>query len=65
MRLAGICVHVHYFPVYLQPYYMKMGFVEGYCPGAEAYYANCLTLPLFPELNEIEHDFIIDELVKL
>lgn len=65
MRLAGICVHVHYFPVYLQPYYMKMGFVEGYCPGAEAYYANCLTLPLFPELNEIEQDFIIDELVKI
>ncbi|WP_434940386.1 UDP-4-amino-4,6-dideoxy-N-acetyl-beta-L-altrosamine transaminase [Shewanella sp. HL-SH8] len=65
MRLAGICVHVHYFPVYLQPFYLQKGFLPGHCPGAEAYYSHCLTLPLYTELTESEQDFIVSNLTDI
>ncbi|PTA50817.1 UDP-4-amino-4,6-dideoxy-N-acetyl-beta-L-altrosamine transaminase [Shewanella morhuae] len=62
MRQAGIGVHVHYFPVYLQPFYIKKGYFSGYCPGAENYYANCLTIPIFTQMKEKEQDFILKKL---
>ena len=51
MRDAGIQVHVHYFPVHLQPYYLRMGFAEGDFPQAERFYKQILTLPLYPGLT--------------
>ena len=62
MRQAGIGVHVHYFPVYLQPFYIKKGYFSGYCPGAENYYANCLTIPIFTQMKEKEQGFILKKL---
>ena len=34
-------------PVYLQPYYRRLGFAPGYCPEAEAYASEAITIPLF------------------
>lgn len=48
LRTMGIGVHVHYIPVYHQPWFQQMGFQKGYCPAAETYYSRALTLPLFP-----------------
>lgn len=44
---AGIGVNLHYIPVYRQPYYEQLGFKAGYCPEAERYYAEVLSLPLY------------------
>lgn len=62
MRAAGIWVHVHYIPVHLQPYYLKLGFAEQDFPEAEYFYRHCLTLPLYPDLTEEELCFIIETL---
>lgn len=62
MRAADIWVHVHYFPVHLQPYYLKLGFAEQDFPNAEYFYRHCLTLPLFPDLTEVEQNYIISTL---
>jgi UDP-4-amino-4,6-dideoxy-N-acetyl-beta-L-altrosamine transaminase len=51
MRAAGIGVNLHYIPVYRQPYYQQLGFRSGYCPQAERYYAEAMTLPLFPAMT--------------
>jgi dTDP-4-amino-4,6-dideoxygalactose transaminase len=51
MRAAGIGVNLHYIPVYRQPYYEELGFTRGYCPEAERYYSEAMTLPLFPQLT--------------
>ncbi len=59
MRAAGIGVNLHYIPVHLQPYYAAMGFAKGDFPEAEAYYAEALTLPLFPTLTEAEQDEVV------
>ena len=62
MRAKGIQVHVHYFPVHLQPYYLDLGFKKGDFVNAEAFYQNILTLPLYPSLSDNSQQQVIDEL---
>jgi len=62
LRAAGILVNLHYIPVYRQPYYESMGFKYGYCPEAEQYYAEAISLPMYPSLTDQQHDFIIKAL---
>jgi dTDP-4-amino-4,6-dideoxygalactose transaminase len=62
LRSAGIGVNLHYFPVYLQPYYRSLGFREGHCPEAERYSREAITLPLYPGLSEANQDFIAETL---
>jgi len=62
LRGAGIGTNVHYIPVHTQPYYRDLGFREGMFPEAESYYAEVLTLPLFPNLTEAQQDHIVREL---
>ena len=50
LRAKGIGVQLHYSPVHLQPYYRRIGFGLGYCPNAEDYGCNAISLPLFPSL---------------
>ena len=52
LRDAGIGVNLHYIPVHLQPYYQNLGFKSGDYPQAEQYYADAITLPLYPDLTE-------------
>jgi perosamine synthetase len=52
LREKGIGVNVHYLPVYLQPYYQKLGYKAGLCPQAEKYYEQAVTLPLFPKMTD-------------
>ncbi|ESE41164.1 UDP-4-amino-4,6-dideoxy-N-acetyl-beta-L-altrosamine transaminase [Shewanella decolorationis] len=65
MRQAGITVHVHYYPIHLQPFYLKKGFKEGDYPNAELYYKSCLTLPLYPKLKNDELEYIVKKLSSL
>jgi len=56
---AGIGANLHYIPVYRQPYYEKMGFPPGYCPEAEAYHKETISLPMYPTLSESEQEKVI------
>lgn len=60
LRTAGIGVNLHYAPVYRQPYYENLGFVEGYCPEAERYHREAISLPIFPDLSTSQQDEVID-----
>lgn len=62
MHAAGVLVNLHYIPVYRQPYFEKMGFVQGYCPEAENYFATALSLPMYPGLTEAQQDVVINTL---
>ena len=61
---AGILVNLHYIPVYLQPYYAQMGFREGYCPNAEQYYSEAISIPLYPGLTETQQDLVVAKLCE-
>ena len=60
LRSNNIGVNLHYIPVHLQPYYQQLGFKFGDFPEAEAYYKSAITLPLFPQLNDQQQDFVIN-----
>ena len=64
-RLAayGIGTQVHYLPLHWQPYYQKR-YGTRRLPGAEAYYARCLSLPLFPAMSSDDVDRVVDALVS-
>jgi len=65
LREAGILVNIHYIPVYLHPYYMKMGFVSGYCSSAEQYFHETLSIPIYPKMRDEQQDRVIDTLHKV
>lgn len=50
LAARGVGTQVHYIPVPHQPYY-RQRYGECRLPGAEAYYARCLSLPLFPAMS--------------
>lgn len=64
LRRAGIGVQVHYIPVHTQPYYRSMGFKAGDFPETERYYAEAITLPLFPAMTEAEQDIVCNALTS-
>ena len=64
LHTAGILVNLHYIPVYRQPYYEKMGFTEGYCPQAEQYYAEVVSLPMYPGLTQGQQDTTVAALLR-
>ena len=59
MRAAEIGVNLHYIPVHTQPYYRALGFREGQFPEAEAYYAEALSLPMFPTLTDAQQRRVV------
>jgi UDP-4-amino-4,6-dideoxy-N-acetyl-beta-L-altrosamine transaminase len=59
LRRSGIIANLHYIPVYRQPYYEKMGFPPGYCPEAEAYHKETISLPMYPMLSLIDQEKVI------
>ncbi|WP_296255922.1 MULTISPECIES: UDP-4-amino-4,6-dideoxy-N-acetyl-beta-L-altrosamine transaminase [unclassified Pseudomonas] len=65
LRAAGIGVNLHYIPVHLQPYYRDLGFKVGDFPEAEAYYAQAISLPLYPAMTNEQQDLVIDRLRHL
>jgi UDP-4-amino-4,6-dideoxy-N-acetyl-beta-L-altrosamine transaminase len=58
LRSLGIQVHVHYIPVYRQPYYRRLDFKKGLCPQAEQYYEAALTLPLHYGLTDAKQEYV-------
>ena len=51
---------VLYIPVYLQPFSRETyGYAEGKCPAAEAYYAEALSLPLYPAMTDDDIERVI------
>ncbi len=58
LQAAGINVNLHYIPVYRQPYYEAMGFKPGYCPEAENYFKEAISLPMFPTLSEEDQSLV-------
>jgi dTDP-4-amino-4,6-dideoxygalactose transaminase len=42
--------------VHTQPYYRDLGFKPGDFPQAERYYANAISLPLFPTMTAAQHE---------
>lgn len=61
LRAKDVGTQVHYIPVHRQPYYRaRYGALS--LPGADAYYAHALSLPLFPSMSNADIDRVVEAL---
>jgi UDP-4-amino-4,6-dideoxy-N-acetyl-beta-L-altrosamine transaminase len=64
LRKRGVGTQVHYIPVHRQPYYRdRYGALD--LPGAEAWYARCLSLPLFPGMADEDVGRVVEALREI
>ncbi|GGE35144.1 UDP-4-amino-4,6-dideoxy-N-acetyl-beta-L-altrosamine transaminase [Agaricicola taiwanensis] len=63
LHAQGIGSQVHYLPVARQPYYERL-YGKPELPGADAYYARCLSLPLFAGMTEAHVERVVATLQK-
>lgn len=59
LREHKIYAQIHYIPCHLMPYYREQGWREGDLKHAEAYYRNCISLPVYPTLSNEEQNLVI------
>ena len=59
LRAKIISVSLHYIPVHTQPYYQNMGFKVGQFPEAERYYAEAISIPMYPIMFEAQQDYVV------
>jgi UDP-4-amino-4,6-dideoxy-N-acetyl-beta-L-altrosamine transaminase len=60
LRRRGVGANLHYIPIYLQPYYRRLGFAPGHCPEAELYYASAISIPLYPDMSAADERTVVD-----
>ncbi len=61
LKARGVGSQVHYIPVHRQPYYVaRYGLAD--LPGADAWYAHCLSLPLYPTMEDGDVDRVAQTL---
>ena len=66
LRDKGIYCQVHYIPIYRQPYYVdRFGVEPERFPETEKYFASCLSLPLFPDMDEATFDYVKATILSL
>lgn len=62
LRASGILVNLHYIPVYRQPFYEAMGFRQGYCPQAERYHHETISIPMYPAMTDAQQAQVVEAL---
>lgn len=65
LHRENIGANLHYIPVYLHPYYRRLGYERGLCPKAERFYDRVLTLPLFPAMTDRDVEDVIHAFRKV
>ena len=61
----GVGANLHYIPVYRQPYYEAMGFPAGYCPEAESYFKEAISIPMYPSLSGEQQAYVIHSFERI
>ncbi len=65
MSAENVQCQVHYVPVYLFPYYKKLGYEKGLCPVAEKIYKGIMSIPLYPMMTDGDVEDVIKAVKKV
>jgi perosamine synthetase len=66
LRRRGIGASVHFIPLHLHPYYQRtFRYRAGDFPRAEAEYARCLSLPIYPAMTQDDVGHVIEEVLSI
>lgn len=60
----GITVNVHFIPMPMLSYFKSIGYAIQDFPNSYAQYACEISLPIYPQLTQVEVEFIIDGVVS-
>ena len=63
LRAEGIGSQVHYIPLHRQPYYLRRYGAQA-LPGAMTYFERCLSLPLYPAMEDSDVDRVVYALAR-
>ena len=63
LKEHNIFSQIHYIPVHTLPYYKNIGYEGSDLINAENYYANCISLPMYPTLTNKEQNFVIEQVI--
>ncbi len=63
MADRGVATQVHYIPLHRQPYFRRL-YGEQSLPGADAFYAQVLALPLFPAMADEDVGRVVQALAE-
>lgn len=64
LRTHNIFSQIHYIPLHTLPYYKEIGYGDADLKNAERYYADCISLPMYPSLMDEEQDFVIEKVIN-
>ncbi|WP_295510710.1 UDP-4-amino-4,6-dideoxy-N-acetyl-beta-L-altrosamine transaminase [uncultured Pseudoalteromonas sp.] len=64
LREQGVQAHLHYIPIFLQPYYQELGFNKCDFSQSMQYYQQAMTIPLHPSLSSQDIDYIKQTVLK-
>jgi len=64
-RESGLGVQVHYIPVYLHPYYKRLGYKPGLCPPSEDFYEKEISIPIYPSLTPEDQKDVIKRILNV
>ena len=64
LHSKGVLAQIHYVPVHTLPYYKNIGYQDAGLIHAEEYYSNCISLPMYPTLSDVEQNFVIAQVLN-
>ena len=63
LQEAGVATGIHYpVPIHLQPAYAHLGYGVGSLPMTERIAAQGLSLPMYPELTEVQQEYVAQQI---
>lgn len=66
LKREGIGTSVHFIPLHLQPYYRDhYGYSAGDLPCAEDAYSRCISLPIYPDMSDMEVKRVLASVEKI
>ena len=66
LKRLGVGTSVHFIPLHLHPFYQQYyRYRAGDFPNAEDAYSRCISLPIFPGLNDSEVDRIVEAIENI
>lgn len=64
LKNEKIFCQVHYIPVYLHPFYQQNGYRNVKCDVMEKVYSECLSLPIYPTLEEPDQERVVACIIR-
>jgi dTDP-4-amino-4,6-dideoxygalactose transaminase len=63
LRKKGVFIQVLYIPVYMHPYYRRIGYRDVICSQAEDFYKREISIPLFQSLKDKDRKEVVNSLL--